>query len=224
MTLRPSDRAPGLLVADGVSLPGDCELGANVVLHAGVELGERCVVQDGAVLGKPPLLAPGSRAPRETGPTVIEADVGIGSGAIVCAGATVAAGAIVGDHAFVREGAHVGAGTVLGHGAAIGWDVPVGRDVRVRNNAVLAPGTVVEDEVFIGVNVTTTDHNAMGREPQRQAPLSGVTLRRGCRIGSGATLLPGVEVGDGAIVAAGSVVTRDVAAGTTVCGVPAREA
>lgn len=64
----------------------------------------------------------------------------------------------------------------------------------------------------------------MGREPERQSPLSGVTLRRGCRIGSGVTLLPGVEVGEGAVVAAGSVVTRHVAPGTTVRGVPAREA
>lgn len=42
------------------------------------------------------------------------------------------------------------------------------------------------------------------------------------RIGANATLLPGVRIGSGAIVAAGSVVTRDVAPGSTVIGVPAR--
>ncbi|MDQ3936725.1 MAG: N-acetyltransferase, partial [Actinomycetota bacterium] len=47
-------------------------------------------------------------------------------------------------------------------------------------------------------------------------------LRRGCRIGGGAVLLPGVEVGEDAFVGAGAVVTRDVAAGALVVGVPAR--
>ncbi|MGI9395097.1 MAG: acyltransferase, partial [Boseongicola sp.] len=44
----------------------------------------------------------------------------------------------------------------------------------------------------------------------------------GCRIGAGAIVLPNVEVGDGAIVGAGAVVHRDVAAGRTVAGIPAR--
>ena len=52
--------------------------------------------------------------------------------------------------------------------------------------------------------------------------LRGATLRRGCRIGGGVVLLPGVEVGAEGFVAAGSVVTRDVAPGTLVMGTPAR--
>lgn len=49
-----------------------------------------------------------------------------------------------------------------------------------------------------------------------------VTLGRRVWIGGGAILLPGVSIGDGAIVGAGSVVTRDVPAGATVAGNPAR--
>jgi UDP-2-acetamido-3-amino-2,3-dideoxy-glucuronate N-acetyltransferase len=69
--------------------------------------------------------------------------------------------------------------------------------------------------------VTLMNDPTAGRR-QRGEPLQGPTLRRGCRIGGGALLLPGVEVGEAAFVAAGSVVTRDVAAGTLVMGVPAR--
>jgi acetyltransferase-like isoleucine patch superfamily enzyme len=52
--------------------------------------------------------------------------------------------------------------------------------------------------------------------------LIGAKLRRACRIGGGAVLVPGVEVGEEAYVAAGAVVTRDVAPRTVVMGVPAR--
>jgi acetyltransferase-like isoleucine patch superfamily enzyme len=54
-------------------------------------------------------------------------------------------------------------------------------------------------------------------------PLAGAVLRRACRIGGGAVLTPGVEVGEEAFVAAGAVVTNDVASRAVVMGVPARQ-
>ncbi len=221
--LRASDRAVGLAMADDVELPESVTVGANVVLHAGVQIGLGCVIQDGAVVGKQPLLAPGSRAPRRPdAATVLSERAAIGAGAIVCAGAAVGNATIVGDHALLREGSRIGPACRIGHGAAIGWGVRIGAGVRVSNNVVLAPGSEVEDSVFIGINVTSTDHNAMGREPERSTPLRGVIFRDRCRIGSGATLLPGVEIGEDAVVGAGAVVTRSVPAGTFVKGVPAR--
>jgi acetyltransferase-like isoleucine patch superfamily enzyme len=219
--LEPSPRAPGLLVGPSVTIDDGAVIGAYVVLHALVRIGPAAVVQHHAVIGKPPLLGETSRAPRiAAAETVIDGSVGAGT--VVCAGAVVHAGAIVGDHSLVREGVVVAERCVLSHGVAIGWGVALGTHVRVRNNAVIAPSTIVEDEVFIGPNVAIADHNAMGHEPGGRTPLSGAALRRGCRIGSSATILPGVEVGEDAIVAAGAVVTRDVPAGTTVVGVPAR--
>ena len=216
-----SPRAPGLLVGPAVAIDDAAVVGAYVVLHALVRLGPESIVEHHAVVGKPPLIGARSRAPRvAAAETVIDGSVG--AGAVVCAGASVRSGAIVGDHTLVREGVVVADRCVIGHGAAIGWGVALGANVRVRNNAVVAPSTIVEDDVFIGPNVTIADHNAMGHEPNGRTPLSGAVLRRGCRIGSGATILPGVEVGEGAVVAAGAVVTRHVAAGTLVAGVPAR--
>lgn len=205
-----------------MEVPHDAELGAYVVLHEGVRLGSRCVIQDLAVLGKPPLLAPGSRSRSADGPTLLEDGVGIGAGAIVCAGATIRAGAIVGDHCFVREGAEIGPASIIGHGAAIAWGVRLGRAVVVRNNSAFAVGTIVEDDVFVGVGVTTTDNRPMDRAPAEERPTEGVVLRRGCRIGSGVVLLPGVEIGEEAVVAAGAVVTHDVEPGARVGGIPAR--
>lgn len=66
-TPQASGRAPGLFVAPGVVIPDDADIGVHVVLRAGVELGAGCVIQDGAVLGKPPLRNPTSRAPIDAG-------------------------------------------------------------------------------------------------------------------------------------------------------------
>ena len=52
--------------------------------------------------------------------------------------------------------------------------------------------------------------------------MEGTTVERGAAIGSGAVILAGVRIGAGALVGAGAVVTRDVPAGTTVAGNPAR--
>ena len=66
-----------------------------------------------------------------------------------------------------------------------------------------------------------TNDDTMGRHgPGHQ--LRGATLRRACRVGGGAVLTPGVEIGEEAFVAAGAVVTRDVAPRSVVMGVPAR--
>ena len=81
--------------------------------------------------------------------------------------------------------------------------------------------SIVEDDVFIGPGVTTTNDDTMGRHP-RGSGLAGPTFRRACRVGGGAVLVPGGVIGEEAFVAAGSVVTRDVGVREVVMGVPAR--
>ena len=66
---------------------------------------------------------------------------------------------------------------------------------------------MIEDDVFVGPGVTTTNDYTMARHAPDYA-LRGATLRRACRIGGGVVLCPGVEVGEEAFVAAGAVVTQ----------------
>jgi len=141
---------------------------------------------------------------------------------VVFAGARVGAETILGDQTFVRERALIGAGSVIGRGSVVDNDVSVGARVRVQTNVYLTAFTLVEDDVFIGPGVCTTNDDTMGRHGPETAS-RGTTLRRACRIGGAAVLTPGVEVGEEAFVAAGAVVTRDVAARAVVMGVPARQ-
>jgi acetyltransferase-like isoleucine patch superfamily enzyme len=221
--LSPSDRAPGLLVGEGVHLPDTGTFGGNAVIHAGTELGEGVTIQDGAVVGKPLALGPRSTARGGSAePTRIGEGATVCAGAVVVAGAGIGPGAVVGDQAQVRERAVIGAGTVVGRGSAVDNDVTVGERVRIQSNCYVTAHSTIEDDVFVAPGVTLTNDDTMGRHGPDHA-LRGATLRRACRVGGGAVLTPGVEVGEEAFVAAGAVVTRDVAPRAVVMGVPAKE-
>jgi UDP-3-O-[3-hydroxymyristoyl] glucosamine N-acyltransferase len=210
------------VVGDGAVLGEGVRLGAHAVVGPGTVVGDGCVVQERAVLGKLPALAPHSTA-RRVPPPPLEVGAGalVGCGAVVFAGARLGAGAVVGDQAFVRERAIVGEGTVIGRGSAVDNDVEVGARVRMQSDVYVTAYSLVEDDVFLGPGVVTTNDHTMGRHgPER--PARGPVLRRACRVGGAAVLLPEVEVGEEAFVAAGAVVTRNVPARAVVMGAPAR--
>lgn len=84
-------------------------------------------------------------------------------------------------------------------------------------------GVVIGDDTLIGHNVViaTLNHDLA---PSRRADMhpAPVVIGRNVWIGSNATILPGVSIGDDAVVAAASVVTKDVPEGAVVVGSPAR--
>jgi UDP-2-acetamido-3-amino-2,3-dideoxy-glucuronate N-acetyltransferase len=220
MTDAPS--APGLVLSPTASVGADVSFGAHVVVHDGVVIGDGCTIGDHAVLGKTPRLGKRSTASRAAlEPLVLEENVVIGSQAVVFAGSRIGAGSIVGDQAFVRERTTIGPETVVGRATGVDNDVMIGARVRIQSQGYVTAYSVIEDDVFFGPCAMTTNDDTMARHP-KGAPLRGATLRRACRVGGGAILLPGVEIGEEAFVAAGSVVTSDVAARKVVMGVPAR--
>jgi UDP-2-acetamido-3-amino-2,3-dideoxy-glucuronate N-acetyltransferase len=96
----------------------------------------------------------------------------------------------------------------------------IGNDCRIQAFTFICPGTIIEDFVFIGPRVTFTNVKLPSATFPGQR--SGITVREGAMIGAGAVILPGVTIGMWGVVGAGSVVTRDVPEGATVCGNPAR--
>ena len=179
-------------------------------------------MEDGAVLGKQPRLRRGSSAAGgELEPLVLEHDVTVCCGAVVYAGAHVGAGAIIGDQAQVRERSTVGAESVVGRGSSVDFAAQVGARVLIQTSVYVTGGAIVEDDVFLGPGVLTTNDHTMGRHPSDE-PLEGPIFRRACRVGGGAVLIPGIVIGEEAFVAAGALVTRDVGPRDVVIGVPAR--
>jgi acetyltransferase-like isoleucine patch superfamily enzyme len=214
---------PGAVVYDGASVGSGVTLGAGAVVQAGTQVGARCVIEEGAVLGKRPRLRAGSSAASsEALPAlVLEEEVTVCCGAVVYAGAYISTGAIVGDQAQIRERAVIGPASVVGRGSSVDFDAHVGTGVLIQTGVYLTGGSIVEDDVFLGPGVTTTNDHAMGRRGPGD-PLLGPVFRRACRVGGGVVVCPGIVIGEDAFVAAGAVVTRHVGEREVVMGVPAR--
>ncbi len=215
--------APGAVVYAGAVIGAGCTIGAGAVVHPGSRLGERVLVEDGAVLGKRPRLRPGSSAEGAFGDLQVADDATICCGAVIYAGADIGRRAIVGDQSQVRERGTLGERSVLGRGSTLDFDVVVGARVSVQTLVYITAGTIVEDDVFIGPGVVMTNDDTMARHGP-ETPLRGATLKRACRVGGGVVLTPGVVIGEEAFVAAGAVVVRDVPDRAVVMGVPARVA
>jgi UDP-3-O-[3-hydroxymyristoyl] glucosamine N-acyltransferase len=213
--------APGAVIYDGAVIGAGTTIGAGAVIHAGSVVGQRCVIEDGAVLGKRPRLRPGSSAEGTVGPLVVADDVTICCGAVVYAGASIGTATIIGDQAQMRERAVIGERSVLGRGSTIDFDARVGSRVSIQTLVYVTGAAVVEDDVFIGPGVVTTNDHAMGRHARGEA-LLGPVFKRGCRVGGGAVITPGAVIGEEAFVAAGAVITGDVGPREVVMGVPGR--
>jgi acetyltransferase-like isoleucine patch superfamily enzyme len=99
-------------------------------------------------------------------------------------------------------------------------DVIVGARVTVKCGVQLWDGIRIEDDVFIGPNVTfTNDPFPRSKHYPESFPLT--VIKTNASIGGGATLLPGITVGEQAMIGAGAVVTKSVPAGAVVVGNPA---
>lgn len=143
--------------------------------------------------------------------------------------AVIGDGTTVWHLAQVREGATVGRNCVVGRGAYLGVDVSIGDNVKIQNYALVYEPAVIEDGVFIGPAVVLTNDaypravspDGTVKSPSDWEPV-GVTIRAGASLGARSVCVAPVTIGRWAMVAAGSVVTRDVADHALVVGAPAR--
>jgi UDP-2-acetamido-3-amino-2,3-dideoxy-glucuronate N-acetyltransferase len=136
-------------------------------------------------------------------------------------GAQVGDGTKIWHLAHVRSEAVIGAGCVIGRNVYVDAGAVVGNLVKIQNNVSVYHGVTIEDEVFVGpCAVFTNDFRPRAQNPDWK--ITPTLVRRGASIGANATLVCGVTIGEEAMVAAGSVVTRDVAPNQLVAGNPAR--
>ena len=126
-------------------------------------------------------------------------------------------------------GCRIGDNTRIGPFVEVQRGAVIGANCKIQSHTFICDGVTIEDEVFVGHGVmfvndkfpqATTDSGAL--QTEEDWTLLPVTIGRGAAIGSGAVILGGVTIGARALVGAGAVVTRDVAAGDTVVGNPAR--
>ncbi len=121
----------------------------------------------------------------------------------------------------IFPGAKIGAECNICAQVLIENDVIIGDRVTVKSGVQLWDGLRVGNDVFIGPNATFTN-DKFPRSKQYPAEFPQTVIEEGASIGAGAVILPGITIGARALVAAGSVVTKDVAPDSLVRGNPAR--
>jgi acetyltransferase-like isoleucine patch superfamily enzyme len=140
----------------------------------------------------------------------------------------------VGKDVMIRDfvnlyGCTIGDNCKIGTFVEIQKNATIGNNTKVSSHTFICEGVHIEDDVFIGHNVSfindkyprsTTEGGALQTEADWK--VVETRIKRGASIGTSSTILCGVVVGENAIVGAGSVVTRDVPANSVVAGNPAR--
>lgn len=214
-----------IVVSANVSIGDDCQVGHGVVLHPDSTIGDQVRIDDHVVVGKWPLRAVNSilKPTQQLDPAVVSNRCMIGTHATVYRGATLNQAILVADQATIRERVTIGEFTIVGRGVVVENDCTVGRYCKLETESYITAYSTLEDRVFIAPQVATSNDNFVGRTEERFQHFKGVTVKRGGRIGVGSVILPGKTIGEDGLVAAGSVVSKDVPAGKIVLGQPARE-
>ncbi len=122
----------------------------------------------------------------------------------------------------VLDGATIGENCNICSHCFIESKAKIGNNVTIKNGVQVWDGVEIQDDVFVGPNVTFTND----RYPVSRAKifkLEGIIVKKGAVIGANATILPGLILGEGCMVAAGSVVTKNIPPFTLVAGNPAKQ-
>ncbi len=177
------------------------------------ELGDNCVVQENTIIGM--MYREGCEKAK------------IGGNAAIRAFSVIYADVVIGDDfrtghgALIREHTRIGDQVVVGSSVVIDGHVEIGDRVKIEGNAYIPTHTKVGSDVFIGPGAVLTNDRYPQRLREEYEPL-GPILEDSVTIGANATILPGVHIGEGSIVAAGSVVTKDIPPWSLAKGVPAK--
>lgn len=125
------------------------------------------------------------------------------------------------QYVVVLGGARIGRDCNICSHCFIENDVIVGDRVTIKNGVQLWDGLRVDDDVFIGPNVTFSNDKFPRSKRYMQTALH-THIESGASVGAGAIVLPGVKIGRSAMIGAGAVVTRSVPPNAIVVGNPAR--
>lgn len=204
----------------------NCTIYEGATMFPNVRLANNVTIFPGAVIGRPPLSSGATTRQvdvKELLPVEIGDNCIIGANAVIYMGVKIGHHSMICDTACIREGCQIGHHSLVAMGVTVNYNTRIGNRVRIMDNTHITGNMVIEDEVFIGMLVTTANSNSMGRKrvEVKDWTEAGPLVRRFATIGQGACIMPGIEIGENAIVGANSVVSRDVPSCTLVMGIPA---
>jgi acetyltransferase-like isoleucine patch superfamily enzyme len=135
-------------------------------------------------------------------------------------GCTIGSGTKVWRWTHIMPGARIGKGCVIGEHVYIASEVIIGDHVHIQNGCQIFDGVVLEDFVFLGPGVLTT--NVKFPRSHRKGKFEKTLIKKNASVGAGVVLICGITLGEFSMVGAGSTVTKDVPPGITAFGNPAQ--
>jgi acetyltransferase-like isoleucine patch superfamily enzyme len=133
----------------------------------------------------------------------------------------IGTGTTIWQFSVILEGAVIGNNCNINCHTFIENDVIIGNDVTIKSGVFLWDGIVISDKVFVGPNVTFTN-DKYPRSKSYPLEFQKTSIEIGASIGAGSIILGGIRVGKYALVAAGSIVTKNVPDFSLVMGSPAK--
>lgn len=137
---------------------------------------------------------------------------------------TIGEGTKIWHFSHIQSGAVIGNNCSFGQNVNVANNVKIGNGVKVQNNVSIYEGVELEDYVFCGPSmVFTNDLTPRAKYPKGSAGYKKTLLKEGATVGANATIVCGHTIGKWAMIAAGSVVTKDVPDHALMAGVPAKQ-
>lgn len=136
--------------------------------------------------------------------------------------AAIGEGTKIWHFSHVLNETSIGNNCSLGQNVVAGPRVKIGNTCKIQNNVSIYEGVELEDGVFCGPSCVFTNVVTPRAEIERKSEFRKTLVKRGASIGANATIVCGHTLGAYCLIAAGAVVTRDVADYALMSGVPAR--
>ncbi len=121
----------------------------------------------------------------------------------------------------IRENSSIGKNCIISKDTYIDTQVKIGNNCKIQNSVSVYQGVIIQDDVFVGPNACFTN-DKVPRAFDLEWKITLTLIKKGASIGANATIVCGVTIGEYAMVAAGSVVTKDVQPYSLVMGNPAK--
>lgn len=191
------------------------EIHSLAVMVSGTRIGKGALIDPFVFLGKQPRTL--------TEPLII------GDFATVRSHTVIYAGNVIGDHlntghgAFIQQNNKIGDNVSIGTKSVVLTDSVIENGVRIHTQVFLPEFALIKKNAWLGPNSVFTNglHPTCPKQKECMQRTSTI-VEEAAVIGANTTVLPGITIGRKAIVGAGSVVTRNVPAGSVVIGNPAR--
>ena len=120
----------------------------------------------------------------------------------------------------IMPGARIGKNCVIGEHVYIASNVIIGNHVHIQNGCQIFDGLVLEDFVFLGPGVLTT--NVKFPRSHRKGKFEQTLIKKNASVGAGTVLICGITLGEFSMIGAGSICTKSIPPGETAFGNPAR--